>query len=275
MATASSPTAIAAAQSFVDDFNQTYAAKHETFENQFWGTKMALSSTEETPYSTDLLSQTKKEMEDLLSDPEVLKKAKSLRKAIVDQPGQEDLKKVLDVIIRTCECNEFPTPEAKSVREATNEIEGQLEKARNEMSLGYTDETGSFQSASSVGLRTLMRTSTEEAVRKSAYEGLRSIGPFVLSNGFLEIVKKRNQLATLLGFEDYYDYTVTNAEGFSKKTLFEILDGLEEGTRPLMKKAREELEKRHGKQALDPWNTGFMMAGSVIKKMVSTCFLHC
>ena len=33
--------------------------------------------------------------------------------------------------------------------------------------------------------------------------------------------------------------------------------------------ARQELEKRHGKQALDPWNTSFMMAGSVIKKMVS------
>ena len=51
--------------------------------------------------------------------------------------------------------------------------------------------------------------------------------------------------------------------------VYHILDGLEEGTRPLMLKAREELENRHGKAALDPWNTGYMMAGSVIKKMVS------
>ena len=262
-----------AAQSFVDDFNLRYAAKHEAFENQFWGTKMALASTAKTPYSTDLLSRTKKEMEDLLSNPEMLGKAKSHRKTLADQPDHEDLKKVLDVIIRTCECNEFPTPEAKALRESTNEIEGRLEQKRNEMSLGYTDETGSFHAASSVGLRTIMRTSTQESVRKSAYEGLRSIGPFVLSNGFLDIVKKRNQLASQLGFKDYYDYTVTNAEGFSKKTLFGILDGLEEGTRPLMKKAREELEKTHGKQALDPWNTGFMMAGSVIKKMVSAASL--
>jgi hypothetical protein len=269
---ASVETTTAAAQTFVDNFNKSYAEKHEMFENQFWGTKMALTSSEETPYSTDLLSKTKKEMEDLLSDAEVLKEAKSHRDALtpaVSGDSASSLLKVLNVIIRTCQCNEFPTPEAKSIREDTNRIEGNLEKDRNEMSLGYTDASGEFQSASSVGLRTLMRTSAEETVRKSSYEGLRSIGSFVCEKGFLDVVRLRNQLAKLLGFEDYYDYTVTNAEGFGKKKLFGILDGLEEGTRPLMVKARQELEKRHGKQALDPWNTSFMMAGSVIKKMVS------
>lgn len=112
-----------------------------------------------------------------------------------------------------------------------------------------------------------MRTADDEVTRKAAYQGLRTIGPFVCDNGFLEVVKLRNKLAKLLGFEDYYDYTVTNAEGFSKKKLFEILDGLEEGTRPLMEKARAELKKRHGETALEPWNMGFVMAGSVIKKM--------
>ena len=135
------------------------------------------------------------------------------------------------------------------------------------MSLGYTDSDGNFQSASSVGLRTTMRTNPDEKVRKSAYEALRSIGTFVCEEGFLEIVKLRNQLAKMLGFEDYYDYTVTNAEGFGKKKLFEILDGLEKGTRPLTEKARKDLEAMHGAKALEPWNTGFMMAGSVIKKM--------
>ena len=115
----------------------------------------------------------------------------------------------------------------------------------------------------------MMRTSSDESVRKSAYEdGLRSIGSFVLENGFLDIIKLRNQLGKLLGYQDYYDYTVSNSEGFSKSKLFEILDGLEVGTRPLMIKARQELVKEHGPKALEPWNTGYMMAGSVIKKMV-------
>eukprot|EP00536_Pseudo-nitzschia_multiseries_P002496 jgi/Psemu1/235748/estExt_Genewise1.C_330129 len=135
------------------------------------------------------------------------------------------------------------------------------------MTLGYTDESGEYKQASSVGLRTVLTTASSESVRKSAYEGLRSIGPFVCSNGFLEIVQLRNKLARMLGFEDYYDYTVTNAEGFSKSKLFEILDGLEEGTRPLMVKARKTLEEMHGPKALDPWNKSYMMAGSVVKKM--------
>jgi len=254
------------ARSFVDQFNDDYALKHEAFENQFWGTKMALS---DPCYSSEELTRTKKEMEDLLANPDILKKAKyyyNTLKTLLKDDEQVDLMKVLQIIIRTCQCNEFPG-DSKSVREETNRIEGTLEAARNRMILGCTDENGDFQSFSSVGLRTIMRSADKEAIRKSAYEGLRSIGKFICENGFLEIVKLRNKLAKTLGFEDYYDYTVQNAEGFSKKKLFEILDGLEQGTRALMLKARVELEKRHGKEALEPWNTGFMSAGSVIKKM--------
>jgi hypothetical protein len=279
----------AKAQIFVNTFNKNYAEKHEEFENQFWGTKMALSSTDDVTYSTDLLSKTKKDMEDLLSNPDLLNEAKTYRDTLLLSHGDDgdgddddtssnkksssdsDLLKVLNIIIRTCQCNEFPTKETKTIREETNKLEGILEKARNEMTtLGYKDDKGTFTSASSVGLRTIMRTSSDESVRKSAYEdGLRSIGSFVLDNGFIEIIKLRNQLGKLLGYEDYYDYTVSNSEGFSKVKLFEILDGLEEGTRPLMIKARQELVNEHGQKALEPWNTGYMMAGSVIKKMVS------
>ena len=268
-------------QNFVNEFNASYANKHERFETQFWGTKMALESTDSQTYSTALLAQTKKEMEDLLSDPKVLSDAKAHKAAVTsvvtNDAGEEKLSeddsivnliKTLEIIIRTCQCNEFPTKEAKSIREETNKIEGALEMSRNSMELGYTKPNGDFQAASSVALRNLMRTSDDEATRKAAYQGLRTIGPFVCENGFLEIVKLRNKLAKLLGFEDYYDYTVTNAEGFSKKKLFEILDGLEEGTRTLNEKARDELKKRHGDTALEPWNMGFVMAGSVIKKMV-------
>lgn len=246
----------------------TIAIRHYAFEEQFWGTKMALASRDDVTFSSEELARTKKEMEDLLSDPSILQQAQELRESLpVEAP--EDLKKTLDVIIRTCKCNDMSSsPEAKLVREETSKIESDLEMLRNSMKLGYKDPaTGEFHEMSSVGLRNLMRTSSDEAVRKAAYEGLRSIGSFVCNHGFVEIVKKRNQLAKMLGFEDYYDYKVTNAEGFNKEKLFEILDGLEEGTRPLMLKGREELERRFGKSALEPWNTSFMMAGSVVKKM--------
>lgn len=72
--------------------------------------------------------------------------------------------------------------------------------------------SGAFTAASSVQLRNLMRVAEAEATRKSAYDGLRSVGPFV-AEAFLEIVKDRNKLARLLGFQDFYDYKVPGGGG--------------------------------------------------------------
>ena len=58
-----------------------------------------------------------------------------------------------------------------------------------------------------------MRVSEDEATRKAAYEGLRSVGPFV-SESFLGIVKDRNKLAKLMGFQDFYDMKVGTSGGF-------------------------------------------------------------
>ena len=67
---------------------------------------------------------------------------------------------------------------------------------------------------------------------------MRAIGDFVVSNGFVYLVKRRNGVAKALGYADYYDYKVTQAEGFGKDALFEILDTLEAGTRSLLVQVR-------------------------------------
>eukprot|EP00980_Cylindrotheca_fusiformis_P008885 scaffold1900_cov123-Cylindrotheca_fusiformis.AAC.11 len=256
---------VATAQLFVDEFNRDYEVKHLAFEEQFWGTKMDLSSTDDLVFSAENLSQTKKEMEDLLSDFQTVEKARALKNTL-PEAAPKDLVDCLDIIIRTCSCYST-SPDIKEVREATSRLESELELKRNRMESGYVDADGNFQKASSVGLRNMMQTNSDEALRKAAYEGLRCIGPFVCGNGFVEIIKLRNKLAKSLGFEDYYDYKVTNAEGMSKKKLFEIMDGLEEGTRSIMVASLKELEKRHGADALKPWNTSFKLAGSIVEKM--------
>jgi len=126
---------------------------------------------------------------------------------------------------------------------------------------------GEFEEMSSVQLRTTMRVSSDEGDREACYHGLGKIGEFALENGFVDLVRARNQMAKALDFEDYYDYKVTGAEGFGKKALFEILDELERETRPLMERSRNRLAEEMGEAALEPWNTGFMMAGDVVKKM--------
>lgn len=49
---------------------------------------------------------------------------------------------------------------------------------------------------------------------------------------------------------------MTQSEGFGKRQLFEILDGLEEETRPLMLEARARFVKEKGDAALKPYNMG-------------------
>jgi hypothetical protein len=90
-------------------------------------------------------------------------------------------------------------------------------------------------------------------------------GDFVTANGFVELVRARNAMARALGYCDFYDYKCTQAEGFGKARLFEILDGLEARTRPLMVAARETLAATHGADALKPHNTGYMLAGETTK----------
>jgi Angiotensin-converting enzyme len=263
----STADAVSEAKAFVDEFNASYEIKHRTFESIFWGTKMGLS---DVSFTAENLSKSKKEKEDLLSDYATIEKAKSLKKGLPADlsSADSDLIKCLDIIIRTCSCY-ATSPEIKEIRESTTAKESELEMSRNRMELGYKSpaEDGKFFAMSSVGLRNLMSTNADEATRKAAYEGLRTIGPFVCENGFVEIIQLRNKLAKSLGFEDYYDYKVTNAEGMSKKKLFEILDGLEEDTRSIMDASCKELESRHGSGALQPWNTSYKLAGSVMEKM--------
>lgn len=266
MSSASTANPTFAAQAFVNKFNEDYETKHLKFEEQFWGTKMDLSSTSEVTFSAEDLTKTKNAMEDLLSDYKTVEEAKKFKESLPDSAPQ-DLIDCLDIIIRTCECY-ATSPENKEVREKTSMMESGLELKRNRMELGYKDAEGNFVKASSVGLRNMLQTNEDEAMRKAAYEGLRSIGPFICENGFVEIVKLRNKVAKSKGFVDYYDYQVTNSEGMSKAKLFEIMDGLEEGTRPIMEASLKELEKRHGVDALKPWNTSFKLAGSLVQKMV-------
>lgn len=57
---------------------------------------------------------------------------------------------------------------------------------------------------------------------------------------------------------------VTAAEGFGKTRLFEILDDLEEKTRPIMQEARQRLAKEKGESALEPHNMGYALAGGFV-----------
>eukprot|EP00960_Hanusia_phi_P074464 768248-Hanusia_phi.AAC.5 len=259
------------AQDFIDYVNTEYEKVHRTFEEQFWGTKMGLPNGTpladgKTPkeYSVEQLTRTKQEMENFLADEQKLEQS---RKWLQDSGLNAEQAKVLKLFERTFGCYIMESEQARIYREEATKLEGSLNDKRNKMSLGANMPGKGFVEMSSVGLREKLRTAESEEERKACYEGLTGIGSFVLSNGFIEIVKLRNKMAKALGYVDYYDYKVRQAEGFSKDRLFEILDTLEKGTRDLMLQARAKLASDKGEMALKPWNMVYCMSGDVVKKL--------
>ena len=108
---------------------------HRKFEEQFWGTKMALSNgtplssgTAPAEYSVAALTETKRLMEDFLADPKKLERTRELLKASDLSPEQ---RKVLTLFERTFKCYIMEDAEARRLREEATKIEGTLESARN------------------------------------------------------------------------------------------------------------------------------------------------
>lgn len=200
-------------QAFIDGVNSGYEAVHCAFEHQFWGTKMALSAAAPGggSYSTAELTRTKAEMEAFLADKDRLA---TTREWVKKDVGSAEQRKVLAIFAKTFGCYIMEGELALELRHKATALEGSLEDARNKMALGYAEpQGGAFVPMSSVGLRNLLRASEVEATRKAAFEGLRSIGPFVLDGGFPQLVRTRNALARSLGYSDFYDYKVTRPEG--------------------------------------------------------------
>ncbi|KAL6764974.1 oligoendopeptidase [Haematococcus lacustris] len=258
-----SATAVAApvdTDAFIAKMNDAYEKVHKEYEDNFWSTKMALKGA-----STEALARTKTAYEAFLGDAANLT---AVRQLLAEGSPSPEQAKVLAIMEKTFKCYITEDPRAKELKERLNTLEAELSGARNTMALGYKDPEaeGAFVKASSVVLRDKMRVSDAEATRKACWEGLRGIGPFVAQR-FLDIVKARNQLARLLGYQDFYDYKVTSAEGFGKTRLFEIMDDLERRSRPIMEAARSKLAAEKGAAALEPWNIGYSLAGDTEKAL--------
>ena len=240
-----------AARSFIHEVNSGYERLHRAFEEQFWGTKMVLSAPH---YSVGELTRTKGEMEAFLADEAKLKRARELLSSADEGEALSEAEvRTLRIFERTFGCYIMESEVARELRAAATSAEGKLEDARNKMVLGAKLPGKGFVEMSSVGLRNTMRVDPDEAARKACWEGLRSIGDFITSNGFVELVRTRNEMARSLGYIDFYDYKVTQAEGFGKNELFRILDTLEEGTREIMSNALAKLKTEKGAAALEPW----------------------
>jgi peptidyl-dipeptidase A len=91
-------------------------------------------------------------------------------------------------------------------------------------------------------LRRVLVESDDSAARRGAWEAAKQIGVEVAPD-LLELVRLRNEAARSLGFDNYYTMRLTLDEQ-DETELFDLLDGLDHGTRPLFEEYKRALDAR-------------------------------
>jgi hypothetical protein len=248
----------------LDDLAQRYVRLHRAKEDLFWVTKMGLA--EDLKAAGHAAQQAEQAYNEFLQDPSRLATLRELERGAASAPAEEQ--RVLRGWIAMFGAHVVESPEGRALSSEIVELEGELARQRRAMPLGYVDpRTRQQVPASSVRLSLMLASEPDEALRKAAFEGLASIEGYVLDHGFLEIVKKRNRLARLLGYEDYYDFRVQVVERMSKRRLFTLLDELVERTQ---KPAEAELARCSaalGPAALQPWNFRYYKGGKRVARL--------
>src|SRR5690606_869905 len=248
----------------LEQLKTQYVELHTRKEDLFWVTKMGVA--DDMAAARRAMAEAEIAWNGFLQDPERLA---SLR-ALAGRPNgaTEAERRGVDGWVATLAAHVIEDPEARKLSAEIVELEAALAEKRAAMPLGYVDPaTGKHTPASSVRLALMMRTDSDEARRRAAYEGLKSIEPFVLDAGFLEIVEKRNRLGRMLGHEDYYAWRVAVVERMSKQSLFDRLDALAARTAEKSGAELAAFEKKHGPGALEPWNFRYLRGGDIEREL--------
>jgi len=165
------------------------------------------------------------------------------------------------------ECNIIDNDTARKHMYDLIEQESALFGKRREYVMTHVNEQGEREEASLGTLSTNMGTNPDEAARKSSHDALLGLERWVLDNGFLDIIRKRNDLAQALGYSDYFAYKVHKNEQMSAAELFAILEDFEERTREANQRTLAGLAAEKGAEALRPHNLRYHMSGDVTRQL--------
>jgi Zn-dependent oligopeptidase len=247
-------------KTWLDDLNRSYEQLHTAKEDAFWAAKMGLA--DDAGAAQEENDRREIELQRFMRDPERLTRARDELARTTDETART----ALAGWVETFEAHVIEGTDAGALADEIVADEGQLERARGEMDLGYRAPSGEHVSASSVKLGVMLRSEPDEALRKAAWEGLGSIEPYVIEHGFLDLIRKRNRLGRALGGEDYYDWKTQRVERMSKAEVFALLDQLEERTRDSARRSLRELRAEHGDDAARPWNINWFVSGDATRE---------
>lgn len=253
-----------ATRALFDTLNTDYLSVHKTKEDLFWNTYMAVTKDDAG------FARAEAAFKNFISDPARLA---AVRTALASLPQDDTddatqaLRHGLTGWLALFESNIIDSEAARHLMHQLIALESELFAKRRDLVLRHINEAGQQEATTLSGLATNMATNRDEAARKSSHDALLSLEQWVLANGFLDIVKKRNAFARAQGFDSYFDYKVQKNEQMSADHLFSILDDFEARTREANVRALHDLEQAHGANAVQPWNLRFFVSGDVTRQL--------
>jgi oligoendopeptidase F len=246
-----------------ETLNHDYLAVHKAKEDLFWSTYMAFSDDHAG------FAKAEQAYKAFISDPARLASVREALASLANEPksaDQQSLEHGLKGWLALFECNIVDSDKARELMRELIDMESALFAKRKDLTLHHINEAGVSEEATLSMLSTNLGTNPNEAARKSSHDALMDLERWVLANGFLDVVRKRNEFARAQGFPDYFEYKVRKNEQMSSAELFAVLDDFEARTRAANERAMTELSQTHGATATKPWNLRFNISGDITRQ---------
>ncbi len=249
---------------YFNNLNKDYLKVHKIKEDIFWSTYMGTSNDQKS------FTQAEKEYKEFISNGARIKEIKKHMSLVDNSIRAKEKNSLLQGLkgwLEFFECNAIDNKKAADLQKQLIDMESKLFANRKKLELKHIDNKGNWVNASLVSASANLLANNDKDARKSSFEALHKVESWVLKNGFLDIIKKRNQFAQALGFKTFFDYKVEKNEKMTTKQLFEVLDYFEKQTQKALQKGLDRLIKQKGKTALASYNLRYCIGGDISQKL--------
>ncbi|HEY1997854.1 M3 family metallopeptidase [Paraburkholderia sp.] len=252
------------AHPFFSKLNEDYLDLHRIEGELYWSTHTGQSENHESLATATLNRKT------FLADANRISQTrehlKRLETAEPQSPERDALIQGLRGWIAVFECSETGSEHATTLLAELLNMDADFFARRRAYKMHHTNAAGRHEEASPGALRSTLASNPNETVRKSAHDALHGLERWVLENGFLEIVAKRNAFARELGYRNFFEYRLRSNSNMSPEQLFAVFDEFERSTRKTHFDALNRLVEAHGEETLQPHNLTYRIRGGAAQQ---------
>jgi len=172
-------------------------------------------------------------------------------RALAEGGGADDplLQRQLTLLLNDYRAHQIPPARIEAMVRLEKSLEDGFNRHRATLDGGEVSDNQ---------LREILHRSDDVGLRRRAWEAAKQIGARV-SEDLLGLVRLRNHAARDIGFDNYYSMMLELDE-IDEAELFRLLDELDQGTRPLFRRYKGELDLRLSRrfgcapEELRPWH---------------------